>query len=61
MTLLTIDLLHVWTRHPKETLRTWAKRGRLTPVACEVRTRAYLYDAVTTVEQIGVRDDRRVA
>lgn len=54
--LLGIDLLHIWTRHPKETLRTWAKRGRFKPVACDVKTRANLYDAITVVETVGIRD-----
>lgn len=56
MTLLGIDLLHVWTKHPKETLRTWAKRGRLIPVACDVKTRANLYDAQAVVDTVGLRD-----
>lgn len=55
--LLTIDLLSVWTRHPKETLRTWVKRRRILPVACDVKSRAHLFDAKRTVELVGVRDD----
>lgn len=43
--LLSASLIAQWTFQPVATVRTWAKRGKLLPVACDVRTRANLYDA----------------
>jgi hypothetical protein len=43
--LLSAALIAQWTFQPVATVRTWAKRGKLLPVACDVRTRAHLYDA----------------
>lgn len=44
MSLLTLRHIALWTHAPLKTVRTWAERGHLTPTACDVKTRAYLYD-----------------
>lgn len=56
----TIEVLAFWTNHPKETLRTWAKRGRITPIACDVKSRSNLYDGLAVVEQVGIKPERRL-
>ena len=44
VSLLTLRLIATWTHAPLTTVRSWAKRGHITPVACVVVTRALLYD-----------------
>ena len=44
MSLLTLRLIATWTHAPLTTVRSWAKRGHITPVACDVTSRALLYD-----------------
>jgi hypothetical protein len=33
-----------WTGRPRDTIRTWYRRGRLTITACDIRTRELLVD-----------------
>ena len=40
MSLLTLRLIAQRTQAPLKTVRTWARRGYITPVACDVETRA---------------------
>ena len=44
MSLLTLRQIAQWTHAPLKTVRTWAQRGHIKPFACDVASRAYLYD-----------------
>ena len=44
MSLLTVRLIATWTHAPIKTVRTWAQRGHIEAVACDVSSRAHLYD-----------------
>ena len=44
MSLLTLRQIAQWTRAPLKTVRTWAERGHIKPLACDVASRAHLYD-----------------
>ena len=42
--LLTLRIIAQWTNQTHNTVRGWAKDGKIKPVACDVRTKAGLYD-----------------
>lgn len=44
MPLLTLRLIAQWTQQTHNTVRGWAKDGKIKPVACDTKTKAGLYD-----------------
>lgn len=56
--LLTITECAFWLSRPRRTVRQWAERDQITPVACRVRDHAMLYDVLEVGDQCKAADTR---
>lgn len=55
--LIDLDAIAELNKVPRATLRTWYRRGRIKPAACDVRNRRLLFDVTEMDKQVKRREE----